>query len=247
MADHRFALITGGSRGIGSAIVKRLAAEGYRVIFTYASDETSARKTKEEVLSSGGIAHYTQADLTDPTSVKQLAASIPNPRLPHLDVLVNNAAIPTPVTLIEDTTLNTWCDNLMIAATAPFLIIKHAIPHLRPGASIINISTINASTHPGAGVAAYVAGKGALEQLSAIAAIELGPRDVTVNTVRPGVTDTDMQRAANPDPSTRARLAELTPLRRMGQPDDIANVVAFLASPQGHWVTGQNITASGGL
>ena len=149
--------------------------------------------------------------------------------------------------MIEKTTLQTWNDNLMVAATAPFMIIKHAIPHLRPGASIINISTINASTQPAAGVAAYVAGKGALEQLSAIAAIELGPRDITVNVVRPGVTDTDMQRAANPDLAARERIAEATPLRRMGQPTDIADVVAFLASPQGRWVTGQTITASGGL
>lgn len=108
--------------------------------------------------------------MTDLASVEQLIAAIPGPELPHLDLIVNNAAIATPVTLIKDTTLGTWCDNLMIAATAPFLTIKHAIAHLRAGASVINIATINASTHPTAGTAAYVAGKSALEQLTAIAA-----------------------------------------------------------------------------
>lgn len=240
-------MVTGGSRGIGAAIVKRLATEGCRVTFTYASDEEAAAQVEAAVRAAGGVAHRIRADLTNHHSVEQLTATIPNAELPHLDVLVNNAAIPTPVIMIEKTTLQTWNDNLMVAATAPFMIIKHAIPHLRPGASIINISTINASTQPAAGVAAYVAGKGALEQLSAIAAIELGPRDITVNVVRPGVTDTDMQRAANPDLAARERIAEATPLRRMGQPTDIADVVAFLASPQGRWVTGQTITASGGL
>lgn len=239
--------MTGGSRGIGAAVVKRLAAEGCTVTFTYVSDQHAAEQVEAAVRSAGGTAHGVRADLTDLGSVEQLADTIGDAELPHLDVVVNNAAIPTPVTMIEDTELNTWNDNMMVAATAPFVIIKHAIPHLRPGAAIVNISTINASTHPAAGVAAYVAGKGALEQLSVIAAIELGPRDITVNVVRPGVTDTDMQRAANPDPAAQSAIAQATPMRRMGQPTDIADVVAFLAGPQGRWVTGQIITASGGL
>lgn len=247
VAEPRYALVTGGSRGIGAAIVKRLAAEGFCVTFSYVSDEKAAIQVETDVRAAGGIANRIRADLTDLDSVEQLADTIPNPALPHLDVVVNNAAIPTPVAMIEDTALETWSDNLMVAATAPFLIIKRAIPHLRPGAAIINISTINVGTQPVAGVAAYAAGKGALEQLSAIAAVELGPRDITVNTVRPGATDTDMQRAANPDPAVRAQIAEATPMRRLGQPNDIADVVAFLAGPQGRWVTGQTISVSGGL
>ncbi len=246
-ADTRFAFVTGGSRGIGAAIVERLAAEGFEVTFTYVNDERSAEHTERRAQAGGGVAHAVRADLTDLASIEALLATIPGPRLPHLDVVVNNAAIATPVTPIAETTLDTWRDNLTIAATAPFLIIKHAIAHLRPGAAMINISTINTSTQPAAGVAAYVAGKGALEQLTRIAAIELGPHDVTVNAVRPGPTDTDMQRAANPDPRTRERIADATPMRRFGRPDDVADVVAFLAGPQARWITGQTLTASGGL
>lgn len=157
VTETKYALVTGGSRGIGAAIVARLAAAGYHVAFTYLSNETAAGQVKDRVHAAGGSANPMQTDLTNIASIEKLLAAIPNSDVPHLDVVVNNAAILPPVALIEDTAFSVWSDNLMIAATAPFLIIKHVIPYLRPGASVINISTINASTHPVEGVSAYAA------------------------------------------------------------------------------------------
>ena len=114
------------------------------------------------------------------------------------------------------------------------------------GSSIINISSLN-TLLPQPGIAEYCAGKSALEALTQVAAKELAAKDITVTAIRPGVTDTDGQQEANPDPELRQQLAQMTPMGRLGRPEDIAKVAAFLAGPESRWVTGQMITASGGL
>jgi 3-oxoacyl-[acyl-carrier protein] reductase len=128
---------------------------------------------------------------------------------------------------------------------APFLIVQRLLPLLRDGGRIINISTLNTAV-PAPGLSLYCASKAALEQITKVAARELGPRGIAVCTVSPGATDTDLLRSANP-PEALDRSVTLTALQRLGRPEDIAGVVAFLAGPDGAWLTGQNLRATGGL
>ncbi|MEU8818900.1 SDR family oxidoreductase [Actinoplanes sp. NPDC048796] len=226
------ALVTGGSRGIGRAIVKRLAAAGARVVFTYKENRAAA----EEV--AGAVA--VRADQED---LGNLAAMF-EPVRDGLDILVANAAIVAAAPIGElggDDIDRAFLVNVKF----PLLAIREAIPLLRDGGRIITISTLNTLV-AAPGLALYCATKGALEQITVVAAKELGPRGITVNTVSPGATDTDLLRGAN-SAEVLARTAELTSLRRLGRPDDVAAVVAFLASADGGWVTGQNIRATGGL
>jgi 3-oxoacyl-[acyl-carrier protein] reductase len=161
-----------------------------------------------------------------------------------LDILVNNAAI-TPRTPIADVTADDFDRVMTVNAKFPLLAMREAAAVLRDNGRIINVSTLN-TVVPAPGHALYCASKAALEQFTAVAAREFGGRGITVNTVSPGATDTDLLRAVNP-PEALAQSAAMTALRRLGRPDDIAAVVAFLAGPDAQWITGQNIRATGGL
>lgn len=224
------ALVTGGSRGIGRAVVRRLLADGARVVYTYRRDP-------------GEPLPNTTAVRTDQADLDTLAAMF-EPVRDGLDILVNNAAIST-TTPIAELTAEEIQRVLTVNFTFPLLAVREAAARLRDHGRIVNISTLN-TVLAGPGLATYCASKAALEQVTAVAARELGARGITVNTVSPGSTDTDMFRAANP-PESHERLTAFTALGRIGQPDDVAAVVAFLAGPDGRWVTGQNIRASGGL
>jgi 3-oxoacyl-[acyl-carrier protein] reductase len=244
MLEGKGALVTGGSRGIGRAIVQRLAREGATVVFCYRDNEQAAAEVLRAVQASGGRAHGVRADLGDADAVAELLAES-EAHLSGLDILVNNAAAefpPTPLAELDDEDF----DRVMAINTrSVFFTLRHAARHMRDGGRIINISTIN-TVWPSPGIAAYAASKGAVEQLTAVAAWELGGRGITVNTVSPGATDTDLLRSTNP-PGVLERAAQLSPLGRVGQPSDIADVVAFLAGPDGGWMTGQNIRAGGGI
>jgi len=226
------AIVTGGSRGIGQAIVRRLAADGARVVFTYASKEP------DEVPDGVVAVRADQADLGN------LAVIFEQIGDDGLDILVNNAAV-GPVSRIEDLTVEEIDRVLTVNFRFPLLAIQAAIPLLRDGGRIVNISTLN-TVAAAPGLALYCASKGALEQVTAVAARELGPRGITVNTVSPGATDTELLRSANTDEGL-AMAADFAALGRLGTPDDIAAVVAFLVSADGGWITGQNIHATGGL
>ncbi|MFJ8627630.1 glucose 1-dehydrogenase [Kitasatospora sp. NPDC093550] len=240
----RAAVVTGGSRGIGRAIVRRLARDGADVVFGYAHDEEAAAEVVRTVAAEGGRAWALRADLAEPGAAERLMDQAQE-RLGGLDVLVNNAAArfaPTPLADLDDAQLDAV---LAVNTRSAFATVRYAARRMRDGGRIVNISTAN-TVRPVPGIAAYAASKGALEQLTAVAAVELGPRGITVNTVSPGATDTDLLRGTNP-PEALTRVAGLTPLRRLGHPEDIADVVAFLAGPDGRWVTGQNLRATGGL
>ncbi|WP_106400824.1 SDR family oxidoreductase [Actinocorallia populi] len=230
------ALVTGGSRGIGRAIVRRLAADGARVVFGYRQDRAAAEALTREL--DGVVA--VQADLADPGSVDALFAPVGD----GLDILVNNAAVNPPCPISELTAAD--FDRVMaVNARFPLLAMQRAATLLRDGGRIINISTLNTAM-PAPGIALYAASKAALEQFTAVASREFGGRGITVNTVSPGATDTDLLRATNP-PEVLEQTTSFTALGRIGEPADIAAVVAFLAGPDAGWITGQNLRATGGL
>jgi 3-oxoacyl-[acyl-carrier protein] reductase len=181
-----------------------------------------------------------RADQEDPTAIEALFAPVND----GLDILVNNAAI-NPRAPIADITAEEFERVMTVNALFPLLAMRRAASALRDGGRVINISTLNTAL-PAPGHALYCASKAALEQFTAVAAREFGERGITVNTVSPGATDTDLFHTSNP-PEALEQTAALTALRRLGHPDDIADVVSFLAGPDSHWITGQNLRATGGL
>lgn len=238
------AVITGGSRGIGRAVVERLARDGATVVFGYRNNTDAAAEVERAVAAAGGAAHGIQADLADPDGVERLFKQAED-HLDGLDILVNNAADGFRPTVLADMTEADYDRVMAVNARAVFLALRYAAQHLRDGGRVINISTLN-TVLPSPGLTAYAGSKGAVEQFTAVAARELGGRGVTVNTVSPGAIDTDLLRSTNSKEGLE-RVVRMTPLGRLGEPADIADVIAFLAGPDGRWLTGQNIRASGGL
>jgi 3-oxoacyl-[acyl-carrier protein] reductase len=241
--DGKGALVTGGSRGIGRAIVKRLAAGGASVVFSYLSNKDAADSVLSEVAEAGGRAFAVQADQGSLEDLQRLTGQAEN-HLDALDIVVINAAGGVG-SAIEEVTKDEYDRFMAVHARGPFFLIKHAGRALREGGRIISISTLNTRLHPPGG-ALYTAAKGALENFTMVAAIEFGRRGITANVVSPGATDTEMLRAANPGGTFEETVAR-TALKRLGRPEDIADVVAFLAGPDSGWITGQNLEASGGV
>ncbi|MDT0423436.1 SDR family oxidoreductase [Streptomyces evansiae] len=238
------AVVTGGSRGIGRAVVERLCRDGARVVLTYRREREAADEVCAAVRAGGGQAYAVRLDLADAAATEQAMAAA-DARLGGLDILVNNAARTSARLPLAETGTEHFDEVLTVNTRAVFLTTRYAARHLRDGGRIITVSTAN-TVRPGPGIAPYVMSKGAVEQLMAVAAHELGARGITANTVSPGATDTDMLRGANP-PEALAALPAMTPLARLGTPSDIADVIAFLAGPDGRWITGQNVRATGGL
>jgi 3-oxoacyl-[acyl-carrier protein] reductase len=226
--DGKVALVTGGSRGIGRAIVERLVCAGARVYFT-----------GRTAVSDGG-AIGVQTDHEDLGSVEAMVTAAGS----RLDILVNNAAV-NPSARLEELTAAEFDRVFTVNAKVPLLAIRAAAERMGPGGRIVNVSTLN-TVVPAPGHLLYTMSKGALEQATAVAARELGPRGITVNTVSPGAVDTDLLRSVN-SPEALEQTAALTALRRLGRPEDIAGVVVWLTGPDAGWVTGQNIRATGGL
>lgn len=235
------ALVTGGSRGIGAAIAVALAQKGADVAITYERSVGRAEALVEIIKNIGRNAVAIQADSGDPVAVEQSVNQAAD-ALGGLDILVNNAAIARYSNLADISAED--IDALFgVNVRGPMLATKAAIPHLRAGARVINIGSAGAERIVGAPGTAYFMTKAALQSFTQGLAQELGPRDITVNTVQPGSTATDM----NPEDGDSADFQRsLIPLGRYGQPEDVAAAVAFLATPAARQITGTTLTVDGG-
>ncbi|MBN9523497.1 3-oxoacyl-ACP reductase FabG [bacterium] len=240
------ALVTGGSRGIGRAVVQKLAAEGAKVAFVYRGSQQAAEELEKTVAAAGGVAKAIQADVADPAAARRVVDGV-LADWGRVDILVNNAGVirdglfvrmePENWKTVLDTNLNGTF--YFCRAVADQMALKQ-----RSG-RIINVSSV-AADHVNAGQTNYAASKGAVNSFTRALAVELGSRSVTVNAVAPGFIETDMSevvRAKGGDFIAK----KLVPLRRLGKPEDIAGVVAFLAGPAAAYVTGQVLTVDGGL
>jgi 3-oxoacyl-[acyl-carrier protein] reductase len=230
------ALVTGGSR-------ERLARDGATVTFSYRADQGAANEVVAGVTAAGGRARAVPTDLSDPgaaaclwDAAEEFAGSV--------DILVNNAAIGVVGTLTELSD-DDYERVMQINLRAVFDAVRRAARRMPDGGRIVNVSSVN-TVMPAPGISLYAASKGAIEQLTVIAAHELGPRGITVNTVSPGATETDMLRDNN-SPESMEMMRGMSPLGRIGQPEDVADVVGFLVGPDGRWMTGQNLRAGGGI
>ncbi|MBJ7384489.1 MAG: 3-oxoacyl-ACP reductase FabG [Mycolicibacterium sp.] len=238
----RRAFVTGGSRGIGAEIVRRLTAEGAAVAFTYSASGSDAEKLVADVTANGAKVVAIQADAADPA---QTASAVDRAvaELGGLDIVVNNAAVAHMAPIGEFP--GEQFDRLVaINIGGMFWTTRSAIKHLGEGARIINIGSINADRVPGPGVSVYAMTKGAVSSFTRGLARELGPQGITVNNVQPGPIDTD----ANPDHGDFAESLKLvTAQGRYGHTTDVASFVAFLAGPESGYITGANLNVDGGF
>lgn len=238
-------LVTGASRGIGSACVRRFANEGAKVVIHYLKAVNAAEDLAKSIRDQGGQVTLIQANLAEPPQIERLIDSTVK-TFGGLDVLVNNAGIAT-VGSLDAVEPESFHHQFAINVGSVLFVTKAAVKAFKiSGGSIVNISSINGS-RPVAGASVYSASKAAVDALTKSLAIELAPRRIRVNAVAPGTTDTDLLRSVL-SPELEAGIVEHTLYgRRLGQPADIAEVVTFLASTEAEWITGQIINASGGL
>lgn len=240
--NPRVAIVTGGSRGIGRAISERLTADGYQVAIAYAGNTAAADETVAAITAAGGEAFAMQADVADETQVAAVFAETEK-RFGGVDVVINSAGIMV-LAPVAEFDLAEFDRTVATNLRGTFIVDQLAARTVREGGSIVNFSTTVTRTHfPN--YAPYAATKAAVEAIAPILAKELAGKNITVNTVAPGPTATDLFLTGKDD-ATIARLAGMNPMNRLGTPEDIAEVVAFLAGPA-RWVNGQTIFANGGV
>ncbi|MGI0493919.1 SDR family NAD(P)-dependent oxidoreductase [Alkalinema pantanalense CENA528] len=244
----KVALVTGGEQGIGQAIVLRLAAEGANVVIDYRSDREDAEKTLAQIAALGHPpGHLVQADVSKLDDIDRMIAESVD-HFGKLDILVNNAGIERETAFWEvtekdyDAVLNTNLKGVFFATQA---LVKHLLATQRPG-KIINISSVHEEiSFPN--YAPYCASKGGLRMLTRTLATELGPHGITINNVAPGAIATPINEETLNDPEKVEALHQNIPIGRVGQPQDVASLVAFLASDEANYITGSTFAVDGGL
>ncbi len=240
--QDKVALVTGGSRGIGAAIVQRLAREGAHVALTYSRSPERAEQVLHEAASGGGKTLAIQADSADPQAVTEAVERTAR-ELGGLDILVNNAGVAVFAPL-ADYKLEDFEKTFAINVRAVFVATQAAARHMREGGRIINIGSTNAERMPSVGGGVYAMSKAALQGMVRGFARDLGPRGITINNVQPGPIDTEL----NPDQGDFAEsLKRITALPRYGTAEEVAAMVAYLAGPEAGYVTGAHLMIDGGF
>jgi 3-oxoacyl-[acyl-carrier protein] reductase len=241
--ENKVALVTGASRGIGAAVAFHLARAGAKIIVNYTGGLEAAQQTVAAIGAAGGEAIALQADVSNPSQVKAMFdAAITH--FGRIDVLVNNAGIMI-TKLLKDTTDEDFTRQFEVNVRGTFNTLREAATRLADGGSIINFSSTTTRVMMPT-YATYVATKGAVEQLTRVFAKEVGARGINVNAVLPGPTNTELFTKGKPQ-EVIDRLASLNAFNRLGEPDDIAKTVAFLASDDAKWISGQTIGLNGAM
>lgn len=241
----KVAVVTGASKGIGAGIAKALAAEGAAVVVNYASSKAGADAVVDVIKAAGGKAVAVQGDVSKEEQARGVVDTALN-EFGRLDILVNNSGV-YEFAPIETTTEEQYRKMFDVNVLGTLLTTKAAVPHLGEGASVINISSaVTSVLLPQSAV--YTGTKGAVDAITGVLANELGPRKIRVNAINPGVVDTEGAQAAGVIGSEfESGAVAQTPLGRTGRPDDIGSIAVFLASNDSGWLTGEKLTASGGM
>jgi 3-oxoacyl-[acyl-carrier protein] reductase len=242
----KVALITGSSKGIGAAIAQRLAADGASVVINYSRSAAPAESLTQRIQSEGGKAVAVQADLSNPAEIPKLITATKQ-AFGRLDILINNAGVYKFLPL-EAITVEHIDKHFNLNVKALLLVTQAAVPLFGPdGGVVINISSI-VSVNPAPASAVYAGTKAAVDVITRVLAMELGQKNIRVVGVSPGVTVTEgLDAMEEMDEATQKYAISRTPLGRLGKPQDIANAVAFMASPDSNWITGETLQVGGGL
>jgi 3-oxoacyl-[acyl-carrier protein] reductase len=241
----KVAVVTGASKGIGAGIARALAAEGAAVVVNYASSKSGADAVVDAITKAGGKAVAVHGDVSSEAQAKGIIAAALD-AFGRLDILVNNSGV-YEFSPIETSTEEQYRKMFDINVLGTLLTTKAAVPHLGEGASVINISSaVTSVLMPDSAI--YTGSKGAVDAITGVLANELGPRKIRVNAINPGVVETEgTQTAGFVGSEFETGIVAQTPLGRTGQPSDIASIAVFLASDDAGWLTGEKLTASGGL
>ncbi|GAB5593885.1 hypothetical protein Unana1_08785 [Umbelopsis nana] len=242
----KVALVTGSSRSIGAAIAERLAADGANVIINYVNGASSAQEVADRINSKGaGQAKIVQADVSSVESTKNLVAKTLE-TFQQIDILVLNAGV-LDMKVLADVDEHHFDKHFNINVKGPLFLTQAVAPHMKAGGRVIFFSTsLTLASTISPAYLVYTATKGAVEQLARVLAKDLGQRQITVNTVSPGPTATPLFKNGHTDQQMQF-IANLSPMKRLGEPEDISSAVAFLCRDDAQWVSGQNLRVNGGF